>query len=422
MDPQTRPGTDLSPETNAGIGAVQLRVSPRLVWLSNVVWRTAILVAALLVFLWVLWKLKVVALPVFVALLLSTVLAPPVVALERRGWPSAVATATVFVGFIVAFGGLIALVVPPAVDGVGGLDSATASAVDDLEDWLVEGPLNLDREEVRQYTSDPAGQVIELVESSSISITEGARMVGETLVGAVLSLVLAFLFLKDGRRFQTWALANLEGRRETAVRRAAARAWATFGGYLRGAAILGVVEGTIIGLTMWIVGAPLSLPIAVITFLAAFFPIVGAVVAGVLAVLVAFASAGFWPAVVVGVVAVLVQQLDNDLLSPFIYGRALDLHPALILIVLTVGGTLGGIVGAFVAVPLTAAGVGIAQELWAARSVVDGIADGFDVIPQGSASPEVNAEGEDPSPGDAAPGDEHPPADAVGSEADRGGG
>lgn len=353
------------------VAVLEQPVSPRLKWLSEVVWRTAVLVAAFLVVAWVMWRLKIVVLPVFVALLLSTVLTSPVVALEHRGWPSGIATAAVFLSFLLIFAGVIALVVPPAVDGVAGLDTATASAVDDLEDWLVNGPLHLDREEVRQYTSDPAGQLIDLVQESSVSVSSGVRMVGETLVGAVLSLVLTFMFLKDGRRFQHFVISRLDGRRETVVRRAAARAWATFGGYLRGAAILGVVEGVIIGSTMWLVGAPLALPLAVITFIAAFFPVVGAVVAGVLAVLVTLAGAGFVPAVVVGVVAVLVQQLDNDLLSPFIYGRALEIHPVFILLVLTAGGAIGGIAGAFVAVPITAALVGAANEFWNARSVVD---------------------------------------------------
>jgi len=368
----------MCPDPTPGLSGVDRgagqSVSPRLRWLSAVVWRTAILVAAFLVVAWALWELRVVTLPVFVALLLSTAFAAPVVGLERRGWPSALATAAVMGGFIVVFLAVVVLMAPPTVDGVAGLDDATTSAVSDLEDWLVDGPLSFERSDVKQYTSDPIGQLIELVEDSSLSLSSGARMVGETLAGALLSLVLTFLFVKDGRRFQDWALSHLTGRRETAVRKAAARAWATFGGYLRGAATLGAVEGTIIGVTMWIVGAPLALPLAVITFIAAFFPIVGAIVAGLVAVLVTFASAGLIPAVVVGAVAVVVQQLDGNLLGPTIYGRVLEIHPAVVLVVLTAGGALGGIAGAFVAVPLTAAFIGAGQELWNARGVLDDLA------------------------------------------------
>lgn len=346
-------------------------IAPRLKWLSEMVWRVGLLVIALLAVAWGIWQLRIVFLPVFIALLLSTVLAGPVVRLERRGWPSALATVTVFGGFLAAFVVVMLLVVPPAVDGAADLDGTTATAVEDVEDWLVDGPIGLDRADVEQYTSDPVGQVITLVEDSSLSLSSGLRLLGETLAGLLLSLVLTFFFLKDGRRFQELVLGRLDGRRRDVVRRAAARAWSTFGGYLQGAAVLGLAEGAVIGVTMWLVGAPLALPLAVITFLAAFFPIVGAVVAGVLAVLVTFAAAGVVPAIVVAVVAVLVQQLDNDLLGPAIYGRTLEIHPVVVLLALTAGGALGGIAGAFVAVPVTAAAIGVAQEVWEVRSVID---------------------------------------------------
>jgi predicted PurR-regulated permease PerM len=265
----------------------------------------------------------------------------------------------------------VALVVPPTVNGTAGLEDASAGAIQDVEDWLVEGPLGLQRDDVRQYTSDPAGQVIEMVEASSLSISSGAKLVGETLVVALLALVLTFYFLKDGRRLQRWVLERLGDRRGLVVRRMSARAWSSFGGYLRGSATLGAIEGVVIGGAMTIVGAPLGLAMGVITFMAAFFPIVGATVAGGLAVLVTLTAAGAGPALVVLAVAVAVQQLDNDVLGPWVFGTALDIHPVAILLVLTAGASLGGIVGAFVAVPLAGAVAGAAQEFWNEREIVD---------------------------------------------------
>jgi predicted PurR-regulated permease PerM len=141
-----------------------------------------------------------------------------------------------------------------------------------------------------------------------------------------------------------------------------AKAWTTLGGYLRGVAVLGTFEGIVLGITITVVGGALAIPVAIVTFLASFVPIVGAVVAGVVAVLVALATAGVGPAVIVAVVAIVVQQLDNDLLSPVVYGHTLELHPLVVLFSIVAGGALFGIAGTILAVPLTAMAVNVLAE------------------------------------------------------------
>ena len=121
----------------------------------------------------------------------------------------------------------------------------------------------------------------------------------------------------------------------------------------------------ILGLTVWLVGAGLAVPVAVLTFVGAFFPIVGAVAAGIVAALVALVSGGPTDALIVGGVALVVQQFDNDLLAPLIYGRAIKLHPTVVLLSLAAGGTLAGIMGAFLAVPVAAVIGAVLRELWA---------------------------------------------------------
>jgi predicted PurR-regulated permease PerM len=129
------------------------------------------------------------------------------------------------------------------------------------------------------------------------------------------------------------------------------------GGYLRGVAVVGVVDGALIGLALALLGVPLALPLAVLTAVGAFFPIVGAVTAGALAALVALVSKGPVTALLVVGVTVLVQQLEGNLLQPVVMGRSLDLHPVVVMVALSVGGILGGIVGAFLAVPAVAVAV-----------------------------------------------------------------
>lgn len=327
-------------------------------------WRLLGLAGLVFVVTVLLWKLRIVVLPVFVALLLVSVLSPLVVRLEKRGWRTLVATWLVFLCFLLVLVGAGTAILPPTIAEFDGLSGTVESGLNDVEDWLVTGPLSLDRSDVDDFTDDPGSRITDVVQSSSDSIISGAMLVGEVLAGMLLAIVLTFLFLKDGRRFQAWAIGHLPHRHRDLLVAATGRAWGALSGYLRGAAILGLVEAIIIGGTLVIVGAALAGPVAILTFFAAFFPIVGAVVAGALAVLVTLTTSGFSSALIVLVVVIAVQQLDNDLLVPFIYGQTLQLHPAVILVALTGGGALGGIVGAFLAVPLVGAAGGALAEVW----------------------------------------------------------
>jgi len=205
--------------------------------------------------------------------------------------------------------------------------------------------------------ADGRRQIEDAISGAEVSegaVVDGATLAGEVLAGMLLSLVVAFFVVKDGELIQRTVLGWFPERRQRTIRAAGRGAWSALGGYLRGAAMLGAFEGAVIGITMVVVGAGLALPVAVMTFLAAFFPFVGAIAAGVVAVSVALVTSGPAAAGIVAIVAVLVQQLDNDLLAPVIYGKALELHPLVVILALTSGAALAGLAGAFVAVPLVA--------------------------------------------------------------------
>jgi predicted PurR-regulated permease PerM len=331
---------------------------------SDIAWRVLLLGVLVLAVGAVLWRLRLVILPVFIALLLCAALAPLVTRLEQRGVPTLPATWLAYLVFLGLVIGTIVVIVPMMASELNGVGDRVSEGLDVVEDWLVTGPLNLDRSDVEDIRPDGSGNISETVSTSSSTVVSGVTMAGELFAGLILALVLGFLLLKDGRRIQAWGLAHLPERQHDLACALAQRAWDALGGYLRGAAILGAVEGVIIGLTLWTVGVPLAAPIGVLTFLAAFFPVVGAVVAGASATLVALATAGTREALIVLAVCVVVQQFDNDLLAPFIYGKSVQLHPALILVALTTGSVLGGIIGAFLAVPITAAISGVSSELW----------------------------------------------------------
>lgn len=359
LDPRAQTEPTASPTaspTSAG------RVHPVVVIAGAYAWRLiAIGVVALAVF-WLVREMRVVFLPLVVALFVTRALSPVRGLLTRHGWPRGLAAVTGLVGFLAVVGGLLALVVPSVVDEADAVGPTLTAAVDDVEDWLVEdSPFALSRESVEQMR-DRIGEATARALRSSDGVTlDRATIVAEVITGALLALILVFFLLRDGERFVGWAIDGVRPARRRRIRRALDRAWTALAGYLRGATLLGAAESISIGLALWLSGGGLVAPVMVLTFLGAYVPLVGATVAGVVAVLVALVTGGTGSALVVAVVAILVQQFDNDLLAPVIYGRALSLHPVVILVSVVAGGALFGLAGTILAVPAVAVGFNAVQ-------------------------------------------------------------
>ena len=346
----------------------QVRRSPVRVLLgraSDAAWRLLVVAAVLAVVLFGLGRLWFVVMPLFVALLLTAAISPVTTRLEARGVPPVLAAWAGFGGFLAVLAGVGMLIVPAIAAEFDRLGPVLSRGVDDVQRWLVDGPLGLSPESVERYRAEAADRIGAALRSSSDSLVAGAVAAVEVVAGTILALVLTFFFLKDGREFQRWGIEHLPRRHHELVRALAARAWGALGAYLRGAALIGLLEAVVLGVTVWLVGARLAVPVAVLTFVGAFFPIVGAVASGIVASLVALVSGGPTAALIVAVVALIVQQFDNDLLAPMVYGRMIRLHPVVVLLSLTAGGTLGGVAGAFLAVPVAAVLGAVGQEIWA---------------------------------------------------------
>ena len=339
------------------------RVHPVVDRLAAYSWRLIVIGIVAWAVLHVLGLLRVIVFAVVAAVLLTVVLAAPARWLrEHRVRPLAAAWLVVL-GFL----GLLALagwvIVPPVASEFGELGPTVTEAADDVERWLIEdSPFDLDRRRLEELKEQATERAREAITSSGGVVLRSAILLFEVVAGILLALVMTFFFVKDGERFQQWALRQLPEHRHALARRMAARAWRTLGGYLRGSATLGLLEGIIIGVAMAVVGADLVLPVMVLTFMAAFVPFVGAIVAGVVAVAVTLVTAGGVPALVVAGVALAVQQLDNDLLAPVVFGKALELHPLVILLSVTAGATLAGLAGAFLAVPTAAVIINVTAE------------------------------------------------------------
>jgi predicted PurR-regulated permease PerM len=304
--------------------------------------------------LWLLGLMWSVVWPLVVALLLTTLTWPLARFLRRRGWPPALAASVVTLLFLLVAAGTVVLIAVPVASQSGDLVTGVVNGIQQVREWAAGPPLNIGDDQVTQ-AFDAAIARLQNSVGSIITVTlSGVGTVVDGVVTTVLALFLMFFFLKDGPRFLPWLTRQLPGRLAADVPVVAARGWDTLGAFVRSQAFVGLLDALFIGLGLWIVGVPLVLPLAVLTFVSAFVPIVGALFAGFVAVLIALVSNGLTDALIVLAIIVAVQQLEGNVFQPILQSRGLGLHAAVILLAVTLGGSLAGIVGSLLAVPVAA--------------------------------------------------------------------
>ncbi len=310
--------------------------------------------AALVVVFWVLGRLWVILLPIVLGLLFATVLWPPTRFLRKHRWPPALAAAVVLLTFLALIGGLIAAIAPQVADQVTDLADQASSGLEQIQQWIQGPPLNLEQEQIGQYVD----QAIDSVQSNASNIAgyaaTGASAVGNGLLNLVLALLLAFFFIKDGPRWVPWLTAQTGPKAAPHVAALSQKTWSTLSEFIKQQAFVGFIDALFIGIGLWIFDVPLVIPLAVLTFFGAFIPIIGAFVAGAFAVLIALVDEGPYVALAIFGVVLLVQQIEGNVLQPIIQGRGFNLHAAVVILAVTAGGSLFGIVGAFLGVPVAA--------------------------------------------------------------------
>lgn len=319
-------------------------------------WRFIVVLAAGAVLVWLVARLRVVVIPVLVSAMLAALLAPAVDLLDRV-MPRLLAVWITMLGMVGALVGGGYLLRSPVTTAVGDLRAQWRTAIDDIRDWLVEGPFELDRGRVDSVFEDLGDAASRYASGLFDEPGDVARLATDVVTGILLAVVLTFFFLKDGREMWRWMLDRLHPARRATVDAAGAGAFQAIQGWIRGVAITGLVDGFLIGLALVILGVPGAVPLAVITFFAAFVPIVGATLAGALAAAVALTTEGVETAVIVAVVVLVVQQVEGDVLLPLVMYRQVALHPVVVLLALAIGAAVAGLVGAVVAVPVAASTV-----------------------------------------------------------------
>lgn len=297
-------------------------------------------------------QLKLIVIPLLIATIIAAALSPVVEFLNRQGWPHALATWTTLLASIAVLGTTLWLVGRRIRDESGELAESAMQGLDELQRFLSSGPLGITDEQIdaaRQAAADLLAS--DRLQSGAV---QGAVAAAEAVAGLFLGAVVLFFLLKDGRRIFEFALQPLRAETQERVRRIGDGSVEVLGGYVRGTALVALVDAVVIGVALVILGVPLALPLATVVFLGAFIPLIGATIAGSLAALVALVANGPVTALIVVGVVIAVNQLEGDLLAPLVLGSALSLHPLAVLLALTAGTILAGIVGALLAVPIAA--------------------------------------------------------------------
>lgn len=296
-----------------------------------------------------------ITLPVVLAILFTTVLQPPAYWLERKlKFPPSLAAATAILGAFVVIGVIIRLAAPSVADGSTEIGQDAVRGLSDLRRWLTEADLGISAQQLEEVLGALQHKITDNASTIASGVLVGVNAAAGLVINLVLALVLSFLFIKDGRRFLPW-LSRISGRTAGPhLSEVGRQIWGTLGGFIRTQALVSAIDGVFIYIGLVVVGVPMAFPLAVVTFFGGFIPIVGAFAAGALAVLVALVAVGPIKALIVVGIIVAVQQIEGNVLSPILQSKSMNLHAAIVLLSVTLGGSLFGIVGAFLAVPVAA--------------------------------------------------------------------
>ncbi|GAA1882899.1 AI-2E family transporter [Asanoa iriomotensis] len=300
--------------------------------------------------------LRIVLIPVVVAILLAALLEPVAAAMRRRGMNRSLAAALVLIGgLIVVFGGL-SLIVQTFIAQFDDLSDQVGQGIDEVQTWLANSPLHISQSQVSDAIEQLQRQFMDNRDSLATGALSTATTIGEVATGVLLALFTLFFYLRDGESIWTFLCRLLPRGARVPVARAGHYSWHTLVSYVRATVLVALIDAVGIGIGLAVMGIPLALPLAALVFLGAFIPVIGATVSGAVAVLVALVTQGPISALIVLAIVIGVQQLEGHVLQPLIMGRAVALHPLAVILAIATGVVVGGIVGGLVAVPILAVG------------------------------------------------------------------
>lgn len=317
-------------------------------------WRLLIIAAAAYVVWIITQRLSTVVIPVAIALLSAALLAPLVDWFQRLGVPRSVGVFVALVGSLGLLAGIMTFVVEQFVEGVPQLSDEFTHSVHQVQDWLINGPLHLSDDQIR----NAGDTIIKAIRSNQDALTSGAlttaTAIGHILTGAFLTFFVLIFFLYSGDQIWEFVTRIVPTAQRTRVRTAGRLGFGTLVGFVRATVVVAAVDAIGIGAGLAILGVPLALPLASLVFVGAFIPIIGAFLAGSIAVFIALVTKGLVTALIVLGIIIAVMQLESHVLQPLLLGRAVSIHPLAVVLAIAAGVVLGGIAGGLMAVPFVA--------------------------------------------------------------------
>ncbi|MGO4593310.1 AI-2E family transporter [Leifsonia sp. 2TAF2] len=317
-------------------------------------WRLLVIGAVIAVIIFLIIQLKLIVIPVLIAVLLSGLLVPFKDFLIRHRWPKWLAILTVLIALVIIVGGLFYLAIWQVTRQSGELQKQSVDAFNGLQQWLTTGPLGLSQDQI----SSAFASIGKSVQQDGQVFLSGALSVGSTLghvfAGALLTLFSTIFILIDGKSIWGWIVRVFPKNARAAIDGAGQAGWVTLRNFAKVQVLVASIDALGIGLGAFFLGLPLVIPIAVLVFLGSFIPVVGAVVTGALAIFIALVFKGWVFALIMLGVVLLVQQIEGHILQPLIMGSAVKVHPLAVVLAVAAGSLLAGIPGALFAVPFVA--------------------------------------------------------------------
>lgn len=328
-------------------------------------WRFLVIVGAAVVIGYLISFFAVVVLPVVVALLICALVVPVVDRVQAFGVPRGVAAILTVVATIGAITALLSFAGQQVAAGAGDLADSVVEGLDEINEWLRDGPLNLSDSQVDDYIKQVQDAISERNQDGQIfqQVTEIGTAVGHVFAGFFIVLFSTYFFLADGSKIWAWIVRLSPRAARDRVDSSGRVAWISLTQFVRATVIVAAVDAIGIMIGAAILDVPFVLAIGVLVFLGAFVPMIGATVAGSIAVLVALVDQGPITALLMLGVVILVQQLEGHILQPFLMGRWVSVHPLGVILAIAVGVITAGVAGALVAVPLAAALNAVVQHL-----------------------------------------------------------
>jgi predicted PurR-regulated permease PerM len=301
--------------------------------------------------------LSAILLPMVIALLIAAPLERLVTQLEKFHVPRGLGAIIAILGLVGVFVGLSVAAGASIASGFEQLRQGAIAGFEQLLEWLTTGPLELSREQL----DNGIDNVVQQAQDNAWGLASGALsvtgVVGGLVAGVIIALLSLFFFLRDGRVIWSWIADLVPGEEASArVDRAGMGAWRMLRKYTQTSVFVAFVDAVGIGAVAWILGVPLAFPIAILTFVTSFIPLVGAGIAGVVATLIALVDGGWTTAAFMLAGVLLVQQIEGNVLYPWLFGKAVSIHPFAILLTISAGTLTAGLVGTVIAVPILAFG------------------------------------------------------------------